>query len=154
MKLVIISSDGIGAGKTTLAHKLSPNVYSLADRIRDELNTEFPFADFFDKSQAGKQVVVKDGKTVRDMLIERGMEKRAADPDHWVKSLVNLISVGDNSTDVVVVDDIRFVNEVVYFREHCREVTHIHLCYKNAVHEPQYENAQLLGIADYTVTRL
>ena len=161
MKIILISGDGQGAGKTTLARKLSEINLSLADQIRHELKEEHPDVDFFDKSQAAKQAIVAGtGNSMRTLLIERGQAARDKDPLHWVNRLVQQIkdSVTTDANDptsayTVTVDDIRYENEVITIREAFSDVVHMHVCESLATYEPQYENNLLSMIANYRIIR-
>ena len=42
---------------------------------------------------------------------------RASEPDFWVRSLWDLIRVFFKNTDYIIVDDVRFPNEILFFRE-------------------------------------
>lgn len=153
MKLVLISGDGTGAGKTTLARKMSTKIVSLADAIRMELTEEYPEVDFWDKSQAAKNKLVSEHLTVRDLLKARGQERRNDDPDYWIKALATYIKTHAKADDVYAIDDIRFINEVSYFKKTFEEVTHVHVCDSRAVYEPEFDNNLLWSIADYTILR-
>lgn len=166
MQLILLSGSGHGAGKSTLARKLAgDNVFSLADEIRRELATEYTDIsqyDFWDKSQEGKTKLVGDtGKTVRDLMIERGEGNRAKfSPDYWVDKLYDhvLMAFAAAYGDIAcAVDDIRHNNEIKILRRlgdhYDITVTHLHICFENAVLEPVYDNDGLMNIADYVIHR-
>lgn len=159
-RVLIISADGLGAGKTTLAARLGGAKFSFADSIRHEMREVMPDVNWFDKSQAGKLAVVRGtgGKTVRDLLIQVGQERRAENPNYWVEKTAYLIQKfladwDSRHVPPVVVDDLRFLNELAYFRDiFGDDLTHIHVSSPGATPEPQYQNVELAAVADYTVT--
>jgi len=162
MHLMLISGSGIGAGKSTLAHCLAQHTFSLADEIRKELAAEYPLEEqkFWNRTQEGKLLLVADtGRTVRDLLIERGQTRRAFDPGYWATKLYfTLVDLERHvymySRPVVAVDDIRFLNEVEILREvGGADVVHIHISHLGSIPEPQYESEQLERIADYVIRR-
>ena len=94
-KILAISGDGIGAGKTTLANRLAPGkVRSLAAAMRTELEALYPAYDWFNKTQEYKaNTLVKefDNKTVRQVLIEYGQTRCDKDSLYWVRKLSFMI---------------------------------------------------------------
>lgn len=166
MQLILLSGSGHGAGKSTLARKLAgEHVFSLADEIRRELATEYTDIsqyDFWDKTQEGKTKLVElTGKTVRDLMIERGEGRRAKfGPGYWVDKLYHRVQAEFATAyeDITcAVDDIRHANEVEILRRLERDfgvtVTHLHICFESAVLEPLYDNDGLMNIADYVIYR-
>ena len=160
MKVIAISGDGTGAGKTFLARKLAayPHlVISLADCIRHDLTHYYPDYDWYNKSQdyKDKVIVAGTGKTVREMMLSYGAEKREQDPNYWVNSLIchinDLYDCEDMGQFTVTIDDIRYLNELEKLRSAFGPaVTHIHVVSSKANPEP-FDNDTLREIADYTI---
>lgn len=81
MRIIFISGDGHGAGKTFLAKKLVNNdkqIFSIANLIRMQLAKEYPNYDWYNKSPEFKEKtkVKETSKTVHEMLDIRGKEKK------------------------------------------------------------------------------
>lgn len=156
MRIILVSATGNGGGKTTLAHKFTETVISLADEIRKELSTFHPTVNFFDKSQEGKLKIVENGMTMRDLLIKHGQYMRTIDKNHWVNLAIKYVkNIVDNHLNATIaIDDIRYTNELQRFREEFGSfVTHIHIIENSATPEPQYENDKLELMADYSIRR-
>ena len=69
-----------------------------------------------------KERVVDLGRrrtTVRQLLIDIGKMYRAIDPDFWVKRLWKDVEASVvHGHDHIVIDDMRFLNEATFLREH------------------------------------
>ena len=161
MKIIAISGSGIGAGKTTLAKKLSKDVWSLAGAMRTELELQYPGYSWFNRDQAYKaNTMIKEYKngsySMRAALIEYGQDKCAINPTYWVErlssSVTGLTRVASGITTIAV-DDVRKVCEVEHLRKTFKEVVHIHIDYAGASFEKEFDNLQLLELADYIVVR-
>lgn len=161
MKILAISGSGIGAGKTTLAKKLSKDVWSLAGAMRAELERIYPGYSWFNKDQAYKSdTIIKEYKrgqsSMRQVLIEHGQDRCIESPTYWVETLSSKILSMDQvacGITTVAIDDIRKVSEIKYLRRKFGDVTHIHIDYYGSVKEAEFENDELLEIADYVVQR-
>lgn len=159
MKILAISGDGTGAGKTYLANKLCPtNKLSLAAYLRADLTRSYPQYDWYNKTQEYKEntLVHETGKTVREMLMSYGASKRHMDCDYWVNYLLDEVYyIYNNSKDreslVISIDDIRFINEIERLRS-CfpTAVVHVHVISSKAKPEP-YDNEHLRDMADYII---
>lgn len=158
MKLILISGDGIGAGKSTLAATLGIRV-SLADQLRFELRDQLPGYQWFNRSQSYKaetSVAERDGKSVRQVMIEYGQERCATSPTYWADRLVQYLHQGLEATaldesSTVAVDDVRKVCEVATLKAAFPGAVHLHITSPHAVHEPEFQNVELAAIADFTV---
>lgn len=160
MRIIAISGDGQGAGKTFLSTKLAPEEtrLSLATYLRLDLAEQYPKYDWYNKTQAYKDntLVHETGKTVREMLMTYGASKRAIDYDYWVNYLLDGIYFIYNNTPernklVITIDDIRFLNEIEKLRSSFgTSVTHIHVISSKAKSEP-YDNDTLRDLADYII---
>lgn len=162
MKLIMISGDGQGAGKTFLALKMTDNksqIFSIANIIRAQLQKKFPEYDWYNKEPEYKlkTIVGKTGKSILQHLDELGRGAKQKDPLVWAKYMVELLIYARDSEkhDTVVIDDLRFVDEYEYIKKvlHSEHIVHFHVCYDKAKPEPHYENERLKEISDYLVTR-
>lgn len=160
MKIIAISGDGMGAGKTFLANKLAPadTRLSMASYLRADLSRLYPSYDWYNKAQTYKDstIVHETGKTVREMLMTYGASKREVDSDYWINYLLDQIYyIYNNSKDrdsiVITIDDIRFINEIERLRSSFpTAVTHMHVISSKAKSEP-FDNDHLRDMADYIV---
>lgn len=158
MKLILISGDGIGAGKSTLASTLGQRV-SLADQLRHELSRQLPHYDWFNRSQSYKAetfVAERDGKSVRQVMIEYGQARCAETVTYWADRLVEYLkdgleATGLDSSTTVAVDDVRKVCEVETMKLAFPGSVHLHITSPRAIHEPEFQNVELAAIADFTV---
>ncbi|MES2615201.1 MAG: hypothetical protein V4591_07295 [Bdellovibrionota bacterium] len=161
MKIVFISGDGHGAGKTYLARKFtngSHQIFSIANTIRFEISQKYKNYAWYNKSPEYKDntIVKETNKTIREMLDEFGRNKKAKKKLYWAIALANsLIYAKENDKlDIVVIDDLRFVDEMRYIKDRFPHDTscHFHVINPKAVPEPHYENERLRKLADYFVS--
>lgn len=160
MRIIAISGDGMGAGKTFLSYKLATEAtrFSLAAYLRADLSRQYPNYDWYNKAQSYKDgtLVHETGKTVREMLTTYGASKRVIDSDYWINYLlddlyhtVNNCKNRDNL--LITIDDIRFINEIEKLRSSFGSaVTHIHVISSKAKPEP-YDNDALRELSDYII---
>jgi hypothetical protein len=156
MRLFLLSSNGIGAGKTFNSHFFAGKtgqVLALADEIRKELLHIYPNYPWFAKDQEAKNMIIKEtNKTLRQMLVERGQQRCAEDPDYWCKSTANQIDILCRAREeiaihdeaevedfAIAIDDIRKVSEVEFFKNRFPdEARHYHLIYETAKQEDAF----------------
>lgn len=162
MRLIVVSGDGRGAGKTTLAHRLSANVRSIASALRSELARKLPNYDWFNPTQEYKDLitVTEDpwaGLSVREVLVNYGQMACAADPLYWVRRTADELgelALREHATGVTVaVDDLRKTVELAHLRARFPKLLHLHVHYEGAIPEPQYQAGELASLADHIVTR-
>lgn len=127
MKIIGLSGK-MGVGKSVTARELktrwdSALVLSFAAALKHEAATLYGYDPQLNDSQAGKDTVVfhphlPDGKaTVRWILQQQGRKRRAEDPQYWTKKLMQALDVLRMvRVQCVIVDDIRFANEVQALR--------------------------------------
>lgn len=153
MLTILVSGDGMGAGKTTFANQIKTHErYSLADQIRLELSEKYPEYPWMGKSQETKKLLVSEtGKTIREMLIERGQQARIENPLIWCIRLKNQLEKSFPKGAAIIIDDVRYLNEIEYFKGMGQPCIHFHLESENAAEEPQYDNSKLKLAADYIV---
>lgn len=150
MKIILISANGIGAGKTTLANLFNAPILSLADGIRNELAQIYPQhrSLIMSKNQRDKDIILPSGKSVRGELIQLGENRRQNDSSYWSRLVGK--DIAKMNSDTVVIDDIRIMPELSWFQLHYADVTHFHLKYKDALDEG-YDDLE--RYADYVVER-
>lgn len=162
MKIILISGDGHGAGKTFLARKLTDSqqqIFSIVNLIRRELAKKYPSYDWYNKDPAFKlgTIVKETGKSVHQMLDTTGRERKVKDPLFWAKGLVDLLKYARDSDklDTIVVDDVRFVDECDHLRSvfATENILHLHVVNPKASLEPSYQNALLKAQADFHISR-
>ncbi|MFZ9521292.1 MAG: hypothetical protein ACO3A4_12525 [Silvanigrellaceae bacterium] len=162
MKLILISGDGQGAGRTFLANKMTDNksqIFSIVNIIRRQLEQKYPSYDWYNKSPEYKlnTMVGNTRKTIMQHLDELGRGLKKNDPLIWARQMVEILEYArDNEKhDTVVLDDIRFVDEYLFIKEklHKENILHFHVCWDKSKPEPNYENDKLKLLADYLMTR-
>lgn len=154
-RVILISGDGVGAGKTTLARRFG-TVLSLAGALRDELTAIYPNYDWFNRTQEYKELTLVpewgESATVRQVLIEHGQGKCAADPLHYARILVDRVKrMSGMAGGVVAVDDLRKLIELDHFRAELLDVVHLHLICPSAQPEAHFQNDELRARADYYI---
>lgn len=159
--IYLISGNGRGAGKTTLARKLvgdsdSGMMYSHAGAMRTELYALHP--ELRDSWYSTDQVVKDEprpalgGKSIRDVMIEYGEGKcREHGSGYWARLLADQLT--GCGWPIIAVDDVRKMVELEILRGALGSsvITHLHVMSRHAIPEPQYENDGLAQVADYLV---
>ena len=160
MRIVFISGDGHGAGKTYLAQKFtngSHQIFSIANTIRFEISKKYINYDWYNKSPHYKEhtIVKETNLSIRDMLDQFGRQKKQEKKLYWAIALANsLVFAKENDKqDIVVIDDLRFVDEMKYIKDRFHDDTscHFHVVNPYAKPEPNYENEKLKKLADYHI---
>lgn len=160
MKLIMISGDGQGAGKTFLARKLTDNqsqIFSIVNIIRRDLQKNYPQYDWFNKEPEYKRLtkVAGTGKSILQHLDELGRGKKTDDALYWSKKMIEILKYARDHEqhDTVVIDDLRFVDEYEHIKTSLQSenIMHIHVANNKAKPEPHYENEKLRLLADYVI---
>lgn len=116
MPNIIIGFSGKrGTGKTVSANYLKDTYkfkkISFADRLKEVAKDLMPFTEMHMSPKGKDKPFGNYDFTPREFLIQLGQFMRYYDPDYWVKS-----SGIDNAVGRIVVDDVRFPNEVDYLK--------------------------------------
>lgn len=144
MKQLIGFSGKIGTGKTTVCkiiigkciadHQIPiPHRMAFGDALKEEAARIyfFPLEWAYHNKDAKVSICPAfvphqlidpewdDAPTVREILQFYATDiVRRKDPDHWVRVLDERIRAMDNARQVVLVDDVRFPNELEYVKRH------------------------------------
>lgn len=108
--ILFVLSGWSGSGKDTVASLLQPMGfirYAFADVLKEIVAKEYGFPVQWTHTQQGKQQQIQSagGKTVRELLIQRGQEIRFQEqtPDYFAKIVAEKIQ-RDNHAKVVITD--------------------------------------------------
>jgi hypothetical protein len=159
MTVYIVSSNGVGAGKTYLANKLGAIPRSLAAALRGELKEIYPNYDWFNKTQEYKEntlVAECDGLTVRRVLQIYGQSKKTENPNYWTDKVLNDIAADNDFEDrFYSIDDIREAREVTRIKDTIFQVVHFHIECSASIPENVFEQeySKLKTMADYVIVR-
>ncbi len=139
-----------------MAERTADEVWSIAGLLRKDLCREYPYYDWYNKTQAYKDgtIVAETGKTVRQMLFEEGQKHSSADPAYWVRLLIadlnERLRIADGPKNVAI-DDVRKVEELAAIRDAFPNVIHVHVISPGAIEEPEFDNGALEALCEYTV---
>lgn len=122
MKLIGILGE-LGSGKDEAARALTEEVgavvFSFALPIKQLLQevSGWPLVYLWGDSDRRNDVDPEWGVSPRDALIKIGEAGRAIHPDFWVRPLMRRVAALAGSDSVVVVSDVRRLNEVQAIRD-------------------------------------
>lgn len=85
---------------------------AFADALREEVFKQYPAAAQVPDAQKDRPRKELGGRSLRALLIEIGMQRRAQDPDYWVRLALDRIAIELDNGHSVVVTDVRMPNEV------------------------------------------
>lgn len=114
----VVSRPGIavsgkaGAGKGALADLLIDGMYPSHAGVR------FGFADAIKRDVLAEHGLRKGDPGGRDKLIEVGEARRREDAHHWIKVLEPQLRSAWSRGQVIVVDDLRFPEELEFLHGH------------------------------------
>ena len=127
--MILIGLSGkIGVGKSVLARELCSRTengvrLSFAASLKQDAAVRYNYDPMLNETADGKNKVIRHPDlpegfaTVRQILIAIGHQRRVEDPEYWCKRLASAVDVLDVAgIRMVVVDDIRFPNEVATLR--------------------------------------
>ena len=177
MKLILITSNGVGAGKTTFAGKLGGTIVRLGEGLRQVAATECISQEHSDwvldsYTQESKQKLVairseQDSEviSVRNLLIRTAQKMGDYQMvKHWCRNLLHSCAMSspiEEMTSVIVVDDIRSVNQLLLLKDRAHvfnaETVHLHLEARGVSVLPdlnyEEEVARLKNMCDYLIVR-
>lgn len=113
------------SGKSTLAHFLGEYGYtriSLATPLKEMCKALYNLSNeqVYGKDKETPTVYKRSGGeflTPRDILIREGCLKRSINPNFWCDLLYRSLEKDHMFEDKFVIDDIRFINEIEYFKK-------------------------------------
>lgn len=115
MKILLLSGWS-NSGKSTVAEILSERhgakVFAFADELKKIVAEEFQFPFKWTQTQEGKQRLASNGKSVRELLIQRGQEIRAEknDPGFFARLVAKQLLT--NQETLCVISDWRLQTEL------------------------------------------
>jgi hypothetical protein len=123
---------------------------ALADILKEEVHQDLAREGIIinDPEQQKDQIIYPDGRTLRDLYIARGLQRRAEEPDYWCCRALESVVVDQEIT--LCVTDIRFPNELEYFSKRCSDVTTVRVYRSVAPIPPSKEPSE--HSLDYLLT--
>src|SRR6478609_8030164 len=124
--VVIMLSGYMQSGKDTVGSFLCSSFnfvrYAFADVLKDEVSELYNLDRASLDTQEGKSQLLKgDTRTVRDLLISHGQQRRAENVNHWVDKVVSKIKrdaiLSPHGQPRIVITDWRFPNEYHRIKE-------------------------------------
>lgn len=156
--IYLISGEGRGAGKTTLARKLGADTFALAHAIRLELAEKYPHYpwDATDQETKDNTRIPEWGSiSMREVMVRYGQGKCEEDPLYWVRKLPERLEklYAQPALSFIAIDDIRKTIELEYLREYYGKDNIMHFHVVNPLADAEdYDNRELMSRADYLVT--
>lgn len=113
---IILVSGWSNAGKDTLADLFVENgdyiKLAYADTIKQNVSTQYNIPIEWCYDQEKKKSIIKDGKTLRYLLIEEGTNGRLINPNYWAYKIVDKIfELHQQGKNKFIISDWRFVEE-------------------------------------------
>lgn len=150
MPITIIGLSGKrGVGKTTMANYLH-DVYkfkriSFADRLKEVAKELMPFQDVHLSTKGKEKPFNNYDWTPREFLIQLGQFMRYYDKNYWVRS-----SGIDNAVGRIVIDDVRFPNEVEYLKSLGAKIVRIKRFEKLNVYGKELDDPSETSLDNFT----
>ena len=140
MKSIVISANRPGAGKDTLALIAVEQGYmqfSFAEPLKNSIRMLYSLSEEEINDRVLKETIIpRLGKSPRTLMCDIGKVLREYDPDIFSRDLIhNIQGLSEWIADpVVVISDLRYINEL----DRCKEegMVHIHI---NRPYEPGQE---------------
>jgi hypothetical protein len=123
--MIISFSGKAQSGKTTAAKIIKSKIkraeiVSFADAIRHKVLDDFPFLTMEDLRERKHEKIDTGSRklTIRQLLIEVGGFYRTIDKSYWLKRLWNKIDGFLKKNYIVLIDDMRYLNEADFMSSH------------------------------------
>lgn len=110
------------SGKSTVAkilvEEFGYKIYPMANPIRNAIQAAFPFVTEYQLRGAKEEIIPQLGKTGRHMLQQLGHNwgRETIGTDTWVKANDALIKKNNEDFAKIVVDDVRYDNEIDWIK--------------------------------------
>ena len=116
--LLILISGYVKSGKDTVANIIKDNYKNFsinwfALELKKEVSLKYDIPFELTMSHSGKDSILSNGKTVRELLIQESKEQKMYDPYVYIKKLLHNL---DKDKDYVI-PDFRFPDEFHYINE-------------------------------------
>lgn len=153
IKLPLIGLAGFKrSGKDTIARALVAHYgyhqAAFADALRREVHEIDGVAPVPDELKDAP-LPERDGTTYRDLLIRRGMARRAEDPGYWIKALNAAQCVRLHAGERVVISDVRLPNEIGWIKAAGGLIVWVHRDgISSSGHATEQDNS---GACDFTI---
>lgn len=118
---------------------------SFADRLKEVSKELFPFQSYHFSPKYKEQAFNGYDWTVREFLIQLGQFIRFYDQDYWVKS-----SGIDKLSGKIVIDDVRFPNEVEYLKKLGAKIIRINRYEKLNIYGKDLDDPSETSLDDYS----
>jgi adenylate kinase family enzyme len=108
--IILLLSGWSGSGKDAVASLLVQNYQfqrlAFADILKEIVATEYGFPFEWAHTEAGKRQLLPNGKTVRELVIQRGQEIRAerGDPGFFARQIAKRIQQLPENQSIVISD--------------------------------------------------
>lgn len=111
------------AGKTTVGKILESEFeykrYAMADQIREAIVHGLPFVTEWQLRQGKQSNIPEIGVTGRELLQKMGHEwGRTLNPNMWIHAIQRRIELDEADINRIVIDDVRYDNEVEWIKKH------------------------------------
>jgi hypothetical protein len=119
MKVLWLSGYA-GSGKDTaaeiLCRKYGYTRVAFADMLKDYVAAKYGFDRTLCDTGQGKETVIHQHRTVRELLIEESALAKTDDLDIFSKQALQKIH--ESTTDKIVISDWRYPHEILYIKHH------------------------------------
>jgi hypothetical protein len=120
--LILLLSGYAGSGKDAAAALLAEEMgfyrYAFADVLKRDTATEtgLPLSAFHERHLKDRPALGGDGRTPRELLLEKALIARARDPDIYARSVAAEIQAGHNPIGRYVISDWRYEREAAFLQ--------------------------------------
>jgi len=147
----IAISRKANSGKNTVAKlleknlKIKANTLAFADPIKEIILSTFPSSnrsDLFGASELRDKIVPGLSVSYRYLLQKIGTSFKEFDNNVWINNLDSKLLL--STSDLVIVSDLRFINEYDYLKKNNFLLIRINRkCYNNIKHESEVEQEKI-----------